>query len=192
MTTLLELDQDLFFFINRDLGNPVLDAIMPWWREKKTWIPLYLLLIIFSLVRFKLKGLTFILAVILAAGLADVVSSHIMKPTFERVRPCNDPGLQDAIELRAGCGKAYSFTSSHATNHMAVATIIALTLGLIYPKIRWLAYLWAGSIAFAQVYVGVHYPTDVLVGALIGWGIGNIVAKTYLRLPAAWRLAAER
>lgn len=191
MTTLLELDQELFFFINQDLGNPVLDAVMPWWRDKKTWIPLYLVLILFSLLKFKKKGLTFILAVILAAGLGDAVSSHLMKPTFERVRPCNEPALQDAMTLRAGCGKAYSFTSSHATNHMAVATIIALTLGMIYPKIRWPFYLWAASIAFGQVYVGVHYPGDVLVGAFIGWGIGNIVAKMYLRLPDSWRLTRD-
>lgn len=191
MNTLLHLDQELFFIINQDLGNPVLDAIMPWWRDKQTWVPLYLALLIFALVKFKKKGVTFALAVILTAGLADAISSHVMKPTFERVRPCNDPALKSTIELRAGCGKAYSFTSSHATNHMAVATIIALTLGLVYPVIRWPFYLWAVSIAFGQVYVGVHYPGDVIVGAFIGWVIGNIVAKTYLRLPTRWRLTTD-
>lgn len=191
MNTLLELDQALFFLINHDLGNPVLDAVMPWWRDKETWIPLYLFLLVFALVKFRKKGLTFALAVMLTAGIADAVSSHVMKPTFQRVRPCNNPELQEMIELRAGCGQAYSFTSSHAANHFAVATIIALTLGLVYPLIRWPFYLWAGSIAFGQVYVGVHYPTDVLVGGLIGWIIGNIVAKMYLRLPRDWRLTVE-
>jgi membrane-associated phospholipid phosphatase len=183
MNTILELDQSLFHFINQDLANGVLDAIMPWWRDKKTWIPLYLILIAFSVIKYRLKGLFFVLAVILAASLADVVSSHVMKPAFERVRPCNDEAMAGEVRLLVGCGKAYSFTSSHATNHFAVATVIALTLGLLFPWLRWVAYGWAASIAFGQVYVGVHYPTDVLVGGLIGWIIGNIVAKIYLRFP---------
>lgn len=189
MTIILDLDQQLFEWINQDLGNPVLDSIMPWWREKNTWIPLYLLLLLFSIIRFKVRGLFFVLTVIIAVGLSDLVSSQIMKPTFERLRPCNDPILQDTIELRAGCGRAYSFTSSHAANHFAVATVIALLLGRIYRRIRWPFYIWAATISFGQVYVGVHYPTDILVGGLIGWIIGNIVAKTYLRLPARWQLS---
>ncbi len=183
MNTILEIDQSLFHFINQDLANGVLDAIMPWWRDKKTWIPLYLILIAFSVIKYRLKGLFFVLAVILAASLGDVVSSHLMKPAFERVRPCNDATIADDVRLLVGCGKAYSFTSSHATNHFAVATVIALTLGLLFPWLRWIFYAWAATIAFGQVYVGVHYPTDVLVGGLIGWIIGNIVAKIYLRFP---------
>lgn len=183
MNTILELDQSLFHFINQDLANGVLDAIMPWWRDKKTWIPLYLILIAFSVIKYRLKGLFFVLAVILAASLADVVSSHVIKPAFERLRPCNDAALADDVRLLVGCGKAYSFTSSHATNHFAVATVIALTLGLLFPWLRWICYGWAATIAFGQVYVGVHYPADVLVGGLIGWIIGNIVAKIYLRFP---------
>ncbi len=184
MNTILELDHSLFHFINQDLANGLLDAILPWWRDKKTWIPLYLFLIAFSVFKYRLKGLFFVLAVILAASLADVVSSHVMKPAFERVRPCNEAAMANEVRLLVGCGKAYSFTSSHATNHFAVATVIALTLGLLFPWLRWVAYGWAATIAFGQVYVGVHYPTDVIVGGLIGWIIGNIVAKIYLRFPA--------
>jgi len=183
MNTILELDQSLFHFINQDLANGVLDAIMPWWRDKKTWIPLYLIMIAFSVIKYRWKGFFFVLAVILAAGLGDIVSSHLMKPTFERARPCNDSTLAEQVRLLVGCGKAYSFTSSHATNHFAVGTVIALTMGLLFPWLRWVAYGWAATIAFGQVYVGVHYPTDVIVGGLIGWIIGNIVAKIYLRFP---------
>lgn len=184
MTTILSYDESLFFLINDHLQNGVLDAIMPWWRDKKTWFPLYLIILLFSVIKFRWKGLILVLAIGLSTGLSDLVSSKLMKPGFERVRPCNDAELKDQVRLIVGCGKAYSFTSSHAANHFAIATCIALTLGLLYPWLRWPFYLWAASISFGQVYVGVHYPSDVLVGGLIGWIIGNVVAKIYLRFSA--------
>ncbi len=181
--TLLELDLRLFELMNGSWHHPWLDWLFPWWREKLTWVPFYLLLAGFSAVKFRLKALGFILALILSVGLADTVSSKLLKPAVHRLRPCNTPELKEEVRLLTGCGKAYSFTSSHAANHFAVAAFLSLTLGLWYPGWRLWLYLWAGSISYGQVYVGVHYPSDVLGGALIGLIIGNIVAKMYLRLP---------
>jgi membrane-associated phospholipid phosphatase len=178
---LLQLDQELFFLINGDWHNPFLDAIMPQWRDKKFWIPLYVLLSVFLVFKYRLKGLYFILAVALTVGVADTVSSKIIKKTVKRVRPCNDIDLQADVQLLAGCGKGYSFTSSHATNHFAIAIFIALTLGSIFWWAKWPFILWAASIAFGQVYVGVHYPLDVLSGAIIGSFIGWSVATFYRR-----------
>jgi len=84
------------------------------------------------------------------------------------------------VRLLVHCGRAYSFTSSHAANHFAIAVFISLTLGLLYSWIKWPLLLWAGSIAYGQVYVGVHYPLDVIVGSLVGIIIGYLVAKLYL------------
>ncbi|NRB64155.1 MAG: phosphatase PAP2 family protein [Saprospiraceae bacterium] len=184
MTTLLSLDESLFYFINTQLQNGVMDAIMPWWRDKETWFPLYIIILLFSVYRFKWKGLFFVLAIGLSTGLSDLASSKVMKPSFERLRPCNDPAMEEKVRLLVGCGKAYSFTSSHAANHFAIATFIVFTLGLIYPGLKWPFYFWAFSISLGQVYVGVHYPTDVIVGGLIGWTIGYLVAKAYLRVLA--------
>lgn len=183
MNELLQFDRELFQLINGVWTNGFLDFLLPYWREKTTWIPLYLLLAGFAAWKFRLRGLYWIMALALCVGLADTASSKVVKPLVQRVRPCNEPALQADLHRLIGCGSGYSFTSSHATNHFAVAVFIALTLGAIYRRWRWPFYLWAASIAYAQVYVGVHYPGDVFFGALLGIIIGNIVAKTYLRFP---------
>lgn len=187
ITSLLQIDQQLFELINGQWHLPFLDWLMPWWREKTTWIPAYLLLAAYALYRFRKRGILLLLGLILAVGAADAVSSHILKPTVHRLRPCNDPQIEGSVRLLTGCGKAYSFTSSHAANHFAIAAFLSLTLGIALPWLRPVLYLWAGSIAYGQVYVGVHYPADVLAGAILGLIIGNIVAKTYLRVPY-WRM----
>lgn len=181
METLIELDQQVFEWINGEWTWSILDQIMPWWRDKKTWYPLYIFIIIFSVVKFRLKGLYFILAVVLSIGLADLCSSQLLKKNVKRLRPCNDLEFKEEVRLLVHCGRAYSFTSSHAANHFAIATFISLTLGLMYGWIKWPLMLWAGSIAYGQVYVGVHYPLDILVGSLIGILVGFLIAKLYLR-----------
>jgi undecaprenyl-diphosphatase len=123
-----------------------------------------------------------LLALFLTVGIADLVSSKGLKKTVKRVRPCNDPAIQDEVVLLVGCGKAYSFTSSHATNHFAIGAFLAMTLGLYYKRWRWLFYFWAGSIAFGQVYVGVHYPLDVIVGSILGLLIAYLMKSLYFRL----------
>lgn len=182
MEQVIAADQFLFELINGHAHNAVLDWLMPVWREKSTWIPLYIALAAFVGYKYRLQGLYLILALALAVGLADTVSSKIIKPSVHRLRPCNDPAIRDDVQLLVHCGSGYSFTSSHATNHFAVAAFLSLTLGLHYRRIRWPLYLWAASIALGQVYVGVHFPLDIFIGAILGTIIGNIVAKTYLRL----------
>lgn len=182
MEQVIAVDQFLFELINGQSHNAVLDWLMPIWREKSTWIPLYVTLAAFVGYKYRLQGLYLLLALALAVGLADTVSSKIIKPAVHRLRPCNDPALKDEVQLLVHCGSGYSFTSSHASNHFAVAAFLSLTLGLHYRRIRWPLYLWAASIALGQVYVGVHFPLDIFVGAILGIIIGNIVAKTYLRM----------
>lgn len=182
MEQLIAADQFLFELINGQAHNAVLDWLMPIWREKSTWIPLYIALAAFVGYKYRLQGLYLLLALALAVGLADTVSSKIIKPSVHRLRPCNDPALKDEVQLLVHCGSGYSFTSSHASNHFAVAAFLSLTLGLHYRRIRLPLYLWAASIALGQVYVGVHYPLDIFIGAILGIIIGNIVAKMYLRI----------
>ena len=179
MNTILSFDEWLFNIINQDLHNSFLDAIMPVWRDKKTWIPLYVGLLIFLIYRFQWKGLVLAAFVGLTVGAADFTSSKLIKESVQRLRPCNDPDLQEQVELLVRCGSGYSFTSSHATNHFAIAMFIVFTLGIVYPKIKWPFILWAASIALGQVYVGVHYPIDIFVGAIIGSLIGWLISRLY-------------
>jgi undecaprenyl-diphosphatase len=182
MTDLLQFDRWLFHAINDGLQNPVFDLIAPYWREKEFWIPLYVLLAGFVAWKFRWKVVYFVLAVALTVTIADQTSSELVKKHVERLRPCNDPAVRDDVRLLISCGSGYSFTSSHAANHFAAAVFLAMTLGAIYRRIRLLLLLWAASVALAQVYVGVHYPLDVIGGGLLGAGIGFLVAKLYLRL----------
>jgi len=176
LETILSLDQILFSWINQDLANPFLDAIMPYWREKMTWIPLYAGILIISFLKFSWKkALVFIILLAGTVGVADQISSQWIKKSVKRVRPCNDQLLKKEVHLLVDCGSGYSFTSSHATNHFAIASFIAFALFSNKKMWRILLLFWAGSIAFGQVYVGVHYPLDVTIGAilgiLIGWGM---------------------
>jgi len=116
-----------------------------------------------------------VLFAVATVGMADVVSSKLVKPAVQRVRPCNDVGLKFEVRELVHCGGGYSFTSSHATNHFAIATFLYLVLGGLRKKwIRWALLAWAASIAYGQVYVGVHYPLDVITGAVLGSLIGTV------------------
>lgn len=177
LDSLLKADQELFLKINTVYIHPLLDAVYPWFREGNTWIPLYLFIIVLALVNFKQKAFAFILFAVLTVVLTDQISSSFIKPFFERPRPCRDPILMNQIRmLLNGCSGGYSFTSSHATNHFGFAVYIYLTLGNIIGKWKYAFLVWAAVIAYGQVYVGVHYPLDIICGALLGVTIGFIIA----------------
>ncbi len=182
METLLQLDEQLFHLINHNWHHAALDAVMPYWRDKRVWIPLYLVIAGYCWYRFRVKGIYLVLALGLTVGIADNVSSQLIKKTVKRIRPCNDATLTQEVQLLVPCGSGYSFTSSHAVNHFAVATFLSMTLGLYHRRIRLPLFLWAASIAFGQVYVGVHYPLDVICGALLGSLLAYALARLYWRL----------
>jgi len=176
---LLELDYSLFELINQRWDAAWLDVVMPYWRDKRSWIPLYVLLLGYLLYRYRWKGLYLMLAIVATVGVADTMSSKVVKKSVQRIRPCNDVRRQAEVELLVHCGGGFSFTSSHATNHFAVAVFLIFTLGRALRWLRWPLLFWAASIAYGQVYVGVHYPLDVIGGALLGSGIGFLMAKVY-------------
>ncbi len=179
MEQLLNLDYAAFDAINHGWAHPWLDVIMPILREKTTWLPLYLLWVVLLAWRYRLQALYFLLALGLTAGCGDFISSEIIKKNVERPRPCREERLDEPARLLVGCGGGYSFTSSHATNHFAVAVFVFLTWGRLWGRWRWLLPVWAASIALGQVYVGVHYPLDVTAGALLGTGLGLLGSWAY-------------
>lgn len=187
LESLVELDKWLFGLVNGAWHNSFLDAVVPYWRDKKTWIPLYLFFAIVLTLKYQWKVFWVLLMVGIVILIADQSSSELLKKSIERLRPCNDPSLLDVRTL-VHCGGGFSFTSSHATNHFALATILYLILRQFWTA-RWLPislYLWAFSIAYGQVYVGVHFPLDVfcgaLLGILIGWGVYNLFRLFYKRV----------
>jgi undecaprenyl-diphosphatase len=182
MSELLQWDQALFSLINQDGQAVWLDWLLPLWRNKLTWIPLYLAFIGFSVYKFRLKALVWILLLGLTVAAGDMLSHRVIKQQVQRPRPCQTEVLKEEVRLLVPCGGGYSFTSNHATNHFALAAFFAGTLGLFFRRWRWLLFFWAFGVAYAQVYVGVHYPLDVLGGALLGTIIGGLTTLIWNKI----------
>lgn len=177
--TLVEWDKQLFELLNGQWHNDFLDTVMPYWRSKKAWIPVYVVLAIFFVMRYRKNSLFIFLSIGLLVLLADQTSSHLIKPSVERLRPCNDTSLEQ-IRTLVQCGNGFSFTSSHASNHFGLSMFLFLVLPS--PRSRMLGsilFLWAASIAYGQVYVGVHFPLDILAGACLGMTLGFLVYRVF-------------
>lgn len=170
------LDKKIFLFIHNGLSNSFFDFIMPWIRDKYFWIPLYIVFLLMLVYYFRKKSWIVIFASLTVVGISDFISSGIFKPLFHRLRPCQNPELVSHIHNIITCGSGFSFVSSHAANHFALAVF----LGLIFnEKLKWLLpvlLFWAALICFAQVYVAYHYPADVAIGAIVGIIPGLIAA----------------
>lgn len=181
MESLLQIDYAVFDFINQNLSNTFFDTVMPFIRNKKTWIPFYLFLAYFILKKYSLKNAAFIIVLaVLCVALADGVSSHILKPYFHRLRPCNfEPFAQHINLVLKNCSGAFSFPSSHAANHFALGTFLALVFYKLYKWFSLLLIIWAGFICFAQIYVGVHFPSDIFGGSFLGIFIAFIAYFVY-------------
>lgn len=169
---LIAWDKTLFYLLNSAWANPFCDSLLPWLRNKFLWMPLYVFIVSFFLINFRKRGVYALLYLGMVVLFCDQISSDIIKPFIGRVRPCNDPVWDDSIRLLVGCGSGFSFTSSHAANHFGVATFLGIILRQHSRIFLPLGFLWAGIICYAQVYVGVHYPLDVVGGALLGIAIG--------------------
>lgn len=181
MDYLISLDESIFILINRNWQNTFFDWLLPYWRNKYFWLPAYLVFVVLLYTKVGKNSLWIFLFLGLTVGASDLTSSFFIKENIERIRPCNDPAFMKNVFLRAPCGSGYSFTSSHAANHFAVAMFIIMVLGERLKKWRYLLLFWAISIGFAQIYVGVHYPLDVLFGFLVGGLLGTLGAYFYAR-----------
>ncbi|HEX7755664.1 MAG TPA: phosphatase PAP2 family protein [Niabella sp.] len=176
-------DRWLFELINVKLANPFLDGLMPVFRNPFVWAPLYLFIVAFVLLNFKKQGAWWLLLFICTAASTDLVGVHAFKDVFERLRPCSDPAMEGHIRMLLGrCSGGFSFVSNHAINHFGISTFFFVTFRSFF-KYAWVPLVWAGIIGYAQVYVGVHYPFDVLggmlLGALIGFFWGNLFNKRF-------------
>lgn len=177
---LVKFDYHLFHKINSDWQNPVFDYIFPFIREPTLWVPFYFFLIVFVIINFKKRGLYWIFFFAINAMLSDFVSSRLIKGNFPRLRPCRDPLLSDSIRfLVEYCPISSSFTSSHAANHFSAAMFIFMTFRKSINPWWGLVLVWAFAISYAQVYVGVHFPIDIICGAIVGALLGYIVSSFY-------------
>lgn len=179
---LLAYDRHLFRIVNNQWSNIFFDWLMPWLRNSTMWLPLYLFLLLFILINFRKNGWWLILFAAGTVIMSDFVSSKIIKENIIRLRPCNEPDIAGWVHVLVGYRpQSSSFTSSHAANHFSIAMFLYITLKNHFKYWPGLFLLWAFSISFAQVYVGVHYPLDITCGALIGILIGYLSGRSFNR-----------
>lgn len=170
-------DKKIFVVLNSKLTNPFFDAVLPYFRDSVFWAPLYIFILVFIVLNYGKRGWWWSIGFLCTVAIADIVSSRLFKEGFDRLRPCQDPYFfQNVRLLLKHCSGSYSFTSSHAANHFGMATFVSLTFYATFKQWVYVSYVWAFFIAYAQVYVGVHYPLDVLGGAAIGTGAGLLTS----------------
>jgi undecaprenyl-diphosphatase len=177
------LDRTIFLLINRSLQNPIFDHLMPALSNK--WLGFLVVAVVVPclLIRYGRRVWPVIALAVLAVALSDL-GAGLLKHAVQRVRPCH---VIPEVHLLAGCTRSFAMPSNHASNMFALAGVV----GTLLPAWRWFLLPVAGGVAYSRVYLGVHYPTDVLVGAVLGAALGyGLVFLAKRSLPAGWTMAA--
>ena len=182
MSTLSTIDSDLFLFLN-GLHADGLDKVMVLITDMWVWLPLYLLLIYWTVKQYGKRCWWIFLAGGLVVLCSDQLASHVCKPVFQRLRPCYNADFQDFIYLPKGlAGGKYGFVSSHAANTFALAAFLTPALRNYKPWVGLILYLWAFISSYTRIYIGYHYPGDILCGAVLGLLVGIVLWKVFQML----------
>lgn len=170
LETLQQLDATVLIWINNALKSDWMDAVMLFCSGKLTWVPWYAVLLFFLYKSNPKRIWINLVLVACCIALADQLASGLLKPLAARLRPCHNDAVNVHLILIKGiCGGQYGFVSSHAANVFAV--FFFFVLKDVFQKIKYMTYIllvWAIIVSLSRVYLGVHYPGDVLCGALIG------------------------
>jgi len=188
MDEIILLDRELFQFLN-SLHSEFFDTVMYWVSYKFTWIPLYGLLIFALIKNYKKKSLYIIGAIIVLITVTDQ-GCNLFKHNLKRPRPCQElANLNPQARTLEGyhCSK-YGFFSAHAANTFAVAVFMTSLLLPFYKKIGWFLYTWAIITSYSRIYLGVHYPLDVLCGIIFGALVARIILKGLGAIPTFSRV----
>ena len=191
MGSIKQLDTNLFLWFNSK-HNSFFDLIMYWASHDYFWIWLYVILLGLVFTSYKKKTL-FILPIIALMILVSDQSANLTKNSTKRYRPSHNLVIQDQVHLNPyavletgdGRGGQYGFFSSHASNTFALAFFLSMLLMKRFKYFPLLIFIWAGFVAYSRIYNGVHYPLDIIAGALVGILSGFLAYKL-------WKLADAR
>ncbi|MBZ9628090.1 phosphatase PAP2 family protein [Psychroflexus sp. CAK57W] len=174
---LQNLDRDLFLYLN-NLGVKEWDWFWVFITEKEVSIPLYGILLLIIYKKTKLRGLAITVVVVALMITFTDQLSNLFKDTFERWRPCNEAFMEYGRFLAKRCGK-YGYFSGHAISSFAVATFISNLLKPYYKNVFYWMFSWAILITYSRIYIGVHYPGDIITGGLFGIVAGFLFFKLH-------------
>lgn len=174
---LIAFDTRLFLWLNSH-NSPLWDNIMWFVSGKLEWLPLYLIFVALIIYRFRWKSIGIVISIIVAITLADQLAVEAFKEVFERLRPSHNPEIQHLVHIVNGYrGGQFGFVSNHAANSFAFAMFIVLLFRIKY--ISMFIFFWAILVSYSRIYLGVHYPGDILGGAILGMGIASMVFIFY-------------
>ncbi|HUH28867.1 phosphatase PAP2 family protein [Gelidibacter sp.] len=177
---ILQLDTDVFIFLN-SLGTKAWDPFWLAYTSKFNWIPLYALLLYLISRQMRLKAVLITVIVVALMILVTDQVTNLFKNGLHRLRPCHLAELVDSMRLvKSGCGGRYGFFSGHASNTMAAAIFMGLTLKKQFKYLIYVLIFWAFLMSYSRIYIGVHYPLDVLLGMLFGLMMGILFYKLNL------------
>ena len=173
---LLSLDTQLFVFLN-GLGSETFDGLWLFITKQSNWAPLFLLLLYVIYKKLGVKQTLFLLLFVAVLITITDQTTNLFKNGFQRLRPCNNPEINTLIRV-VKSSKSFSFFSGHAANSMAVAAFIFFNFK---DKIKFFGYifLWPFIFAYSRIYLGLHYPIDILTGYLFGFTFGFLLFKVY-------------
>ena len=181
---LAEIDRELFLLLNK-LHAAWLDPFMVILSTTWVWIPLHIFLLYHIIKNYRLRSWLVIVGLALTILLADRITSGVMKPYFERPRPSWEPELESVIHLVNGVkGGRFGFASSHAANTFGAATfLILLFRNRMFKWLGWLM-LWPVLVSYTRIYLGLHYPGDIIAGSIVGVLCGAFSFWIYTKLSA--------
>ncbi len=173
LQNILDLDKELFLYLN-SFYSDFWDTIMLMITRKETWFPFYVIILYYIVKNYRSKSVLIIISLVLLIFASDQLSV-LMKESIQRFRPVHEPAIQDLVHNVLRKGGLYGFVSSHAANSFA---ILVFTSRIFKNKSYFLLLLfWAALFCYSRIYSGVHYPLDILGGAILGGLLGFLFYK---------------
>lgn len=174
MNDFIRADRELFLSLN-NLGSQPFDQLWIMISATWIWVPLYVIFLYLLVKTFSVRNLLFILIFIAIGVTVSDQLAGIFKTGIGRLRPCHDPTLDNLVR-EVKCGGRFGFYSSHASNTFFIATMMSMLLRHKHRYLPYILFFWAAAVSYSRIYLGVHFPLDLLMGASMGFLLGGFFA----------------